>query len=133
MQKSWKSAAAAATGAVVALMFLPNEPWAGVKSVTKKSALHRHHRPGDNPEAARLRAARAFVAREMRWNRAYYGSPYPYYGSPYYSYGWGNPCYNYSWGYPCDRYRWSYPPYWGYPISSYSADRGGIPPQLLGR
>ncbi len=113
------------TGAICAIMALtamPSESQGGAISFTEKSIIglsspvdqihyHRHfrriyHQYRYNPDAELSRAARNFIARELRWDRAFYGSPY--YG---YSYGWGQPCYAYNWSYSCNRYRWSYPPY----------------------
>jgi hypothetical protein len=84
----------------------------------KSSQNLRSHQNG--AEAARLRAAQQFMARERKWNRKYYGNfntyPYAYYGSPFYPFGWGQACYNYNWSSACNAFRWTYPPYWGNPI-----------------
>jgi hypothetical protein len=104
-----------AVSSAVVLTSIPSESQGGVmnfrKSIVSLSStvnqIHYHgHRYAHSQDVERSRAARAFVARELKWDRAFYGSPY--YG---YSYGWGNPCYDYSWSNFCNRFRWSYPPY----------------------
>jgi len=123
--------------AATALTAIPGDSRAGAMNVAERSTIsptlavdqihyrHYHHLNysrynsnylnSDNNDAALARAARDFRARELRWMRKYYDSPYNFYGYPYYSnYGRGSPCYDYSWGYPCGSNRWTYPPYWAY-------------------
>ena len=116
-----------AISSAVVLTSIPSESQGGVMNFTEKSIvslsptvnqIHYHvlhssriyHHYAHSQDVERSRAGRNFVARELKWDRAFYGSPY--YGYSYgYSYGWGNPCYDYSWSNFCNRFRWSYPPY----------------------